>query len=40
MNALVAAIIISFAMCASAAPEGSDPLLYGILGTSLTAKAM
>jgi len=25
MIALVAEIIISFAMCASAAPEGSDP---------------
>jgi len=40
MIALVAAIIISFAMCSSAAPEGSDPLLYGIFGTSLTAMAM
>jgi len=40
MIALVAAIIISFAMCSSAAPEGSDPLLYGIFGTSLSAMAM
>jgi len=40
MIALVAAIIISFAICSSAAPEGSDPLLYGIFGTSLTAMAM
>jgi len=40
MIALVAAIIISFAMCSSAAPEGSDPFLYGIFGTSLTAMAM
>jgi len=40
MIALVAAIILSFAMCSSAAPEGADPLLYGIFGTSLTAMAM
>ena len=40
MIALVAAIIVSFVMCSSAAPEGSDPLLYGIFGTSLTAMAM
>ncbi len=40
MIALVVAIIISFALCSSAAPEGSDPLLYGIFGTSLTAMAM
>jgi len=40
MISLVAAIIISLAMWSSAAPEGSDPLLYGIFGTSLTAMAM
>ena len=40
MIALVAAIIISFAVSASAAPEGADPVLYGIFGTSLTAMAM
>lgn len=40
MIALVAAIIISFAISSSAAPEGADPVLYGIFGTSLTAMAM
>ena len=40
MIALVTAIIISFAVSASAAPEGADPVLYGIFGTSLTAMAM
>jgi len=40
MIALVAAIIISFAMCSSAEPEVADPLLYGIFGTSLTAMAL
>ena len=40
MIALVAAIIISFVIASSAAPEGTDPLLYGIFGTSLTAMAM
>jgi Inorganic pyrophosphatase len=40
MIALVAAIIISFAITSAAAPEGTDPLLYGIFGTSLTAMAM
>ncbi len=40
MIALVSAIIISFAISATAAPEGADPLLYGIFGTSLTAMAM
>lgn len=40
MIALVTAIIISFAISASAAPEGTDPVLYGIFGTSLTAMAM
>ena len=40
MIALVTAIIISFSISAAAAPQGSDPLLYGIFGTSLTAMAM
>ena len=40
MIALVAAIIISYAISSAAAPEGADPLLYGIFGTSLTAMAM
>jgi K(+)-stimulated pyrophosphate-energized sodium pump len=40
MIALVAAIIISFAISASAAPDPSQALLYGIFGTSLTAMAM
>ena len=40
MIALVAAIIISFAISSAAAPEGADPVLYGIFGTSLTAMAM
>ncbi len=40
MIALVAAIIISYAVSSSAAPEGADPVLYGIFGTSLTAMAM
>ena len=40
MIALVAAIIISFSISSSAAPEGADPVLYGIFGTSLTAMAM
>ena len=40
MIALVTAIIVSFAISASAAPEGADPVLYGIFGTSLTAMAM
>ncbi len=40
MIALVAAIIISFAISSSAAPEGADPVIYGIFGTSLTAMAM
>ena len=40
MIALVAAIIISYAISSGAAPEGADPVLYGIFGTSLTAMAM
>ena len=40
MIALVVAIIVSFSIAASFAPEGADPVLYGIFGTSLTAMAM
>lgn len=40
MIALVVAIIISFAVSSSAAPDPSQALLYGIFGTSLTAMAM
>ncbi|HII03312.1 MAG TPA: sodium-translocating pyrophosphatase, partial [Candidatus Nitrosotenuis sp.] len=40
MIALVVAIIISFSVGSSAAPEPSQALLYGIFGTSLTAMAM
>ena len=40
MIALVVAIIVSFSIAASFAPEGTDPVLYGIFGTSLTAMAM
>ena len=42
MIALVAAIIVSFSISAAAgaAVPGADPVLYGILGTSLTAMAM
>jgi K(+)-stimulated pyrophosphate-energized sodium pump len=40
MIALIVAIIISFSIASSAAPEGADPILYGIFGTSLTAMAM
>ena len=40
MISLVIAIIVSYSIGASAAPEGSDPILYGIFGTSLTAMAM
>ena len=40
MIALVVAIIISYGISAAAAPEGADPVLYGIFGTSLTAMAM
>ncbi len=40
MIALVTAIIISYAISSAAAPDGADPVLYGIFGTSLTAMAM
>ncbi len=40
MIALVAAIILSFAISSAAAPDPSQALLYGIFGTSLTAMAM
>ncbi len=40
MIALVTAIIVSFAISSSAAPDPSQSLLYGIFGTSLTAMAM
>ena len=40
MIALVAAIIISYGVASSAAPDPSQALLYGIFGTSLTAMAM
>ena len=40
MIALVTAIIISYAISSAVAPEGADPVLYGIFGTSLTAMAM
>ncbi len=40
MIALVVAIIVSFSISSAAAPEGTDPILYGIFGTSLTAMAM
>ena len=40
MIALVVAIIISFAISSSAAPDPSQALLYGIFGTALTAMAM
>ncbi len=40
MIALVVAIILSYTIASSAAPEGADPVLYGIFGTSLTAMAM
>ena len=40
MIALVAAIIISFAVSSAAAPADADPVLYGIFGTALTAMAM
>ena len=40
MIALVVAIIVSYSVASAAAPEGSDPVLYGIFGTSLTAMAM
>jgi len=37
---LVIAIIVSFSLASSAAPDPSQALLYGIFGTSLTAMAM
>ena len=40
MIALVIAIILSYSIASNAAPAGSDPVLYGIFGTSLTAMAM
>ncbi len=40
MIALIVAIILSFSIASHAAPEGTDPILYGIFGTSLTAMAM
>ena len=40
MIALVVAIILSYSISSAAAPEGADPILYGIFGTSLTAMAM
>ena len=40
MIALVVAIIISYSIASAAAPEGADPILYGIFGTALTAMAM
>jgi len=40
MIALVVAIIASYILASSTAPEGADPVLYGIFGTSLTAMAM
>jgi K(+)-stimulated pyrophosphate-energized sodium pump len=40
MIALIIAIIVSFSIASNAAPEGADPILYGIFGTSLTAMAM
>lgn len=40
MIALVVAIVLSYSISSAAAPEGADPILYGIFGTSLTAMAM
>jgi len=40
MIALVVAIIISYSIASAAAPEGADPVLYGIFGTAMTAMAM
>ena len=40
MIALVVAIIVSFSISSAAAPDGADPILYGIFGTALTAMAM
>jgi K(+)-stimulated pyrophosphate-energized sodium pump len=40
MIALVVAIIVSYTIASGAAPEGADPVLYGIFGTALTAMAV
>jgi len=40
MIALVVAIIVSFSLASSFAPDPSQALLYGIFGTSLTAMSM
>ncbi len=40
MITLVIAIIVSYSLASGAAPEGEDPVLYGIFGTALTAMAM
>ncbi len=40
MITLVVAIILSYSIASAAAPEGADPILYGIFGTALTAMAM
>jgi len=40
MIALVVAIMVSYSISSTFAPEGADPILYGIFGTSLTAMAM
>ena len=40
MITLVVAIILSYSLASGAAPEGEDPVLYGIFGTALTAMAM
>jgi K(+)-stimulated pyrophosphate-energized sodium pump len=40
MITLVIAIIVSYSIASGAAPEGEDPVLYGIFGTALTAMAM
>jgi K(+)-stimulated pyrophosphate-energized sodium pump len=40
MIALIVAIILSYSISSAAAPEGADPVLYGIFGTALTAMAM
>ena len=40
MIALVVAIILSYSIASGAAPEGADPVLYGIFGTAMTAMAM
>ena len=40
MIAIVVAIVLSYSLASSAAPEGADPVLYGIFGTAMTAMAM